>query len=515
MALELRTVEGSERRELWSSLGDALANAGQGTEAAKAYLTAAENAPVAERIELLRRAAEQFLITGHIDDGLEVMRSVLVAVGMKLAATPRRALLLFLLRRAFLRLRGLRFRERDSSDVPAEELIRIDACYTVVRGMGMVDTIRAGDFQTRHLLLALKCGDPFRLYRALAMEAIYSAGSGSRSRKRSVMLLQMEAALQEKIRPRPETESFPYYDVPIKWHVTAGVIAYLEGRWKTGCEEFEEVSQILREQHVGHYFEVNFAQIYHMYCLYHLGELVELRRRIPEHLKEAQDRGDLWAETNLRTRYTYVVCYADDDPEGATDHLQYAMARWTQKGFHLLHCSELFARAMISLYRGNGEDAWNVLEKTWPAMARSLALRIQVVLINAIDFRARSAVAAATSVQEGRKAENLLRAAERDAQLIERERAPWGDALALFIRASVAATRGDKDKAMSLLLNAESSLGSVDMSLRKMLTRRCRGLLTGGDEGLSLVQAADQWMLERGVKNPARMANLAPGRWQL
>ena len=60
---------------------------------------------MAEAYEMQRRAAEQFLISGHIDEGLAVLREFLSLVGMRLPETPKRALLSLLLRRAHLRLR--------------------------------------------------------------------------------------------------------------------------------------------------------------------------------------------------------------------------------------------------------------------------------------------------------------------------------------------------------------------------------------------------------------------------
>ena len=38
-------------------------------------------------------------------------------------------------------------------------------------GLALVDSIRAADFNTRHLLLALEAGEPYRIARALALEA--------------------------------------------------------------------------------------------------------------------------------------------------------------------------------------------------------------------------------------------------------------------------------------------------------------------------------------------------------
>src|SRR5439155_56217 len=67
-ALNLRVGAPAERAKLEIQLGDALANASRGAEAAEAYLSAAKHAGAAAAIDLHRRAAEQFFISGHLED---------------------------------------------------------------------------------------------------------------------------------------------------------------------------------------------------------------------------------------------------------------------------------------------------------------------------------------------------------------------------------------------------------------------------------------------------------------
>src|SRR5690606_32031764 len=242
LAIDALPAEEVARRRLRVSLGDALANAGRGADAAAEYLGAAEGAPAAEALELRRRAAEQLLRCGHLDDGLRALETVLGAVGMRLARTPRRALWSLVRRRMRARLRGLRFTERDPSQVSAERLTRVDICWSVAAGLGLTDTIRGADFQTRHLLLALAAGEPYRIARALAMEAAYSSIGGHATRRRTEKLIGMAREIAGRI-DQPHGRGLAAF--------AEALARYQAGHWRQGFEGFEEAAQILREQCTG------------------------------------------------------------------------------------------------------------------------------------------------------------------------------------------------------------------------------------------------------------------------
>src|SRR5262249_32834850 len=92
IALELHPGPAGHPRFLWKKLGDALTNAGRGAEAAEAYLRAAESATAAETLELKRLASTQLLISGRVDAGLTLLRTLLGPLGLSMPDTPRRAL---------------------------------------------------------------------------------------------------------------------------------------------------------------------------------------------------------------------------------------------------------------------------------------------------------------------------------------------------------------------------------------------------------------------------------------
>ena len=179
IALELHQGTPAQAGVLWRKLGDALANAGRGSEAAQAYSKAAETATAAETLELKRLASTQLLLSGHIDDGLALLRTLLGPLGLSMPGTARQARLSLVWHRFLLKLRGLKFQKRDESQISAMDLTRIDLCWSAVAGLSMSEPIRGADFQTRGLLLALRAGEPLRIARALAMEAGHRATAGA------------------------------------------------------------------------------------------------------------------------------------------------------------------------------------------------------------------------------------------------------------------------------------------------------------------------------------------------
>ena len=234
----------NERCAIEVKLGDALASAGRGGQAAAAYLAAAAAAAdPRHQLELRRRAAEQQLRSGQIDDGFDTIRSVLAAIGMSLAKSPQRALLSMLWQRLKIRLRGLGFVERQVDEVSPEDLMRIDTCWSVAMGLGIVDNIRGADFQGRHLLLALNAGEPYRIARALSMEVAYAVvPGGRRARERSRRLGEMAQTLAERVN-HPQALGLV--------SLTRGTAASLQGDYRTALELCEKAEQILDERCTG------------------------------------------------------------------------------------------------------------------------------------------------------------------------------------------------------------------------------------------------------------------------
>lgn len=499
-ALELRPADDAEGRRVHTRLGDALANAGRGVDAARAYQEAAVGAEQAELLELQRRAGYQFLICGHIDAGLSAFRDILDRVGMRLPRTPRRALLRLLASRARLRIRGLGFQERNAERVAPEALELIDISRSVAVGISVVDVIRGSDYQTRNLLLALRAGEPYRIALALGWEAVHSSCQGRPTHRRTTRLSASAEALARRI-GNPHAEGMAT--------LSAGAAGYLEGRFLKGLELLNRAESILREQCTGVVWELDTAKIFGLWALFYLGRIAELRTRSRRVFREAKSRGDRYLEATLGPYVGSMIHLADDDVKGAREVARKTLGRWSQQGFHIQHLCFYYGDLYTDLYADDAAGAWSRILATAPELKGSLLLRIQHVRVDVFQHAGRCAVAAAVSSHDR---SGLLRRAEVQARRLDRERVPWASAMAGLIRAGSVSVRGDLDRAARLLNEAVLKSDASGVALFAASGRRHLGRLLGGDEGRALIEQADSWMTGQSIRDPVRMAaTMVPG----
>ena len=365
-------------------LANALANAGRPAEAAEAYLSAAAGAGHPHRVELQRRGAEQFLIGGHIDRGLDLIRTMLAGTGVEVRRSPRAALLSLVWRRARLRWRGLRFVPKPVDEIDADTLLRLDTCWSATTGLLLVDMISALDLSAHYLLMALDAGEPYRLARGMAIESAARAAYPS-GRKLSQKLVQQSKVLAKGV-------GHPH---AIALSILAdGMMATAVGEWKKALTLSEEALAILRDQCVGVTWELNMAQNLVIWALMYLGELGEVSRRVPALLANARSSGNLYIATELCTRSNYAWLAVDDPDEGERVTIE-SIERWSHKGFHRQHYSAMLARIQTALYRGNADAAWGLLTELELILRHTYLTRVQVIRIESLYLRARSALAMA------------------------------------------------------------------------------------------------------------------------
>jgi serine/threonine protein kinase len=492
-ALELRTPEVERDRQLRVEYGDALVNAGRAREGAEQYLEAASGAEARTSLELRRRAAEQLLRSGHLERGTALLRDVLEAVGMQMPNTSVKQMASLLWKRARLKLRGSGYRERATADLHPEQLWRMDLCWSVVTGFALVDSIRTFDFLTRHVLLALEAGEPARIARSLAFEAVMAIGQ-KHDPSRAFAQLERARVLAER---SGDARTIGFTSM------ASGIGSMMFGEWRKTLDFCDGAEAIFRDQCTGVAWELATSRFMGNVCLFTLGDLPELRRRVRALRLEVEGSDDVFARTHVAISWPNAVWLLDDDVPGAQRELDLAMQPWSFGNATFTHLNALVARVNIDLYVGDGEAARRRIELQREAIEGSLLLRQQSTRIEWWFNRGRAAIAAASDTRDAKAGALAIRMARR----MEAEKMPWGDALASLLRAGAASVRDGQ--AREALDAAVATCERAQMPIHAAAARRQRGCAVGN---AAEIGAIDEQLARGGVRRPGRLcAMLLPG----
>ena len=299
-------------------LGEVLEWAGRGADAARAYLQAAETAPIERRVDIQRAAAEQLLNSGHVDEGATVLHQVLAAVGLKAPRSPPAALFWLLVYRLWAALLGARYKERGAASIRPGDRARIDVLYAVAMGFSIVDVILGACMQARHTVMALRSGDRFQVLRALSLETSHLASEGGPERKREQQLVSIATGIVAGIdadaaREEDARRTAIEMHGPAFFQSNRGVSLFLRGSCKAARAALDVAYARTQNHHAG--WQAN-ANLFGAYALFELGELQDLAARVSRLLSDAEQRGDLYTSVNLKTTMVAALSLAADDPEG-------------------------------------------------------------------------------------------------------------------------------------------------------------------------------------------------------
>ena len=430
-----------------------------------------------------------------------MLREVLASVGVTYPESPARATLTFLGRQAILRLRGTRFVERPAGEVDPAALARIDVCFTAGKGLTLVDPVRGLGFLCQQLLLALDAGDPRRVCLGLAFHACNIALPGGAVSARAYRVLDQARALAARL-------DDPYLQGLVGSCAAGTYMCF--GRWKATVLAVARANEILRRSCSGVAWEIEGGIVLSEVSLLWMGRLDELAAFVRSHVRVALDRGDLFAATYARM-HTWYAPIAADDPVRAHAEMRDAIARWSHGGFHIMHFWALYAEAAYDLYAGDARGARARLASRRRELEGSNVLRVQFHRVWMSFLRGAAALGAALEPRGGDRARHIAEA-ERVAVSLRDEGMPYALPGAALFRAGALAARGQRERTLPDLEAAIAGFRAADMALHAACARRRKGELIGGDEGRSLVAAADAAMTAQGIVRPERWtAMIAPG----
>ena len=491
-----------DERSALAGLGEALANAGRGRDAAVAFESAAANAwkagVPADAVELRCRSAEQFLVSGHVEEGVRVLRPLLAGLGIAYPKSSGRALLATLGQLPPLAARYWRFEPR--ARTPRDEPVGLanEACHTSAKGLVVVDPARAAYFSVRSLNCALRSGDPWRVGRALCVVGAAVVPLGGPLSAWARRMLNWAGRIAEE-------SGDPYLKGMVA--ISQAQEHFVDGRWQEMLEGCDRGTRILLARCHGVRWECDVGNMGALRALEELGRIPELQHRLPRLLEEARELDDAYAEVTFRL-YDAYWRIAHGDVEGSRRGAEAAIELWGSDTFQLQHLYELRIQACCDLYTADARAAWERVASSWSALRASNLLRHPLLASDAHQLRAHAALSFA-EIAGDREA---LAVAARSARALAR--LGRSDALGASrrIRAAIACQRGELAEVVTLLGDSRTGYEDAHMPLQAAYVRRRLAELDPSAAGLRERAAADSEMSERGIKEPERwLAVQAPG----
>ena len=483
VALRLGDPPEDVRRDMLLRRAQALSNAGRGPEAAIAFLVASKNATGALNFSCRRHAAHELLVSGHVHDGLALLRSVLAEIGDEIPTTSAAVKRQLAWRWLRIAIRGTRFRARITPDVrTAVDELRLDMMRSASLGLSMVEPLTGAALQARAVLVALRIGEPARFAYALCFHAMYLASTGTRVAAARKLVAQARQIAHEIAHP-----------LLIGWtRAGEGIAEFFAGHHALSLDILEEAEGQLRERSVGTSAELNHIRNFMLFALRRMGAYDELRDRQTEYVRDALRRGDRYAATSY-VWSSNVVHLAAGDPERAREDM--ATVTWSspEDGLHLQHWFHVRARAEIAMY----EDDRGEIDALVPQLRAFLGPAISRV----------EAVATETRYQLARVAirNGDATLARKEIAKLDKVTVPYIRAFVRLVHAAAFALDHNPASARESLAGCIADAESCQMSTLAGLARR-RFAELGGDQ--RAIADADAYLVTRGLADPERFARV-------
>jgi serine/threonine protein kinase len=471
------------RRDMLMRRAQALSHAGRGPEAAIAFLAASKGATSAQGFQCRRHAAHELLVSGHVHDGLALLRSALAEIGDELPTTPAAVKRQLVWRWLRIAVQGTKFRARKTPDVRTSvDELRLDMMRSASLGLSMVEPLTGASLQARAVLVAMRVGDPLRFAYALCFHAMYLASSGTRvpaARKLVAQARQIAIDLQ--------------HPLLIGWtRAGEGIAEFFAGHHAMSLEIVEEAESQLRERSVGTSAELNHIRNFMLFALRRMGAYDELRERQTEYVRDALRRGDRYAAVSY-VWSSNVVHLAANDTERARTDLESVTWSPVEEGLHLQHWFHVRAQAEIAMYEDNRAE----IDALVPQLRAFLGPAISHVQAVATETRYQLARVA---IRNGDAA-----LARKEIAKLDKITAPYIRAFVRLVHAGAHALDGNAVAAREALAGCIADAESCQMSTLAGLARRRFAEL--GDDPRAIADA-DEYLSSRGLVDPERFARV-------
>jgi tetratricopeptide (TPR) repeat protein len=497
--------DATRRREWLEKRGEALVNAGEGRKAAEAFRAALEFAPDEDvALRLQTRQAAELIRAAYVEDAMVVLRSLLPKVGVGVPETDAQAFRTLKVYYALLRTFGTRMPKWFVRPGQRRELLRrVNVLAATSAPLCFVSLVQGNALNVQAAWHAVRLGEPKHLVMALTALSGLESARGTRFTDRALALIAEAETLADRL-------GDPW--MKGRTQLASGIFYKMNGRWKEGVERLE-MSIATFAACRGVRWEIETANTLRYDALYWMGEWERMGRELPSRRTDAEQRGDRYTINTVSVRFGPVLRMATDQYDRARKEFDDSCRLLPEGAFVLLRRLEVCSGIDLELYGRNPMAAHHRLTEAWPKLA-AMCRVWQNGRIEMLFYRARIALALAAQASSRAECEQALARALADADMFGPE-APWADALASLVRASVRhATGADTSATITALDASARKLAACHMHHYAAAADFRRGTMMRDEAGQDLVKSASEWMTAHNMMNPARMADLlAPGPW--
>jgi hypothetical protein len=397
---------------------------------------------------LHRRASQQFIRSGHNQEGARSIDAALLNLGIALPRGRLSSLALGTAHRLRHAFRGLAAapsaRELDANAADALELLWL-LCLTESR----VDHSRSSAASAVYLTEALRLGDVRHTLRAMTVEATtLSALPVGFAQRTTDALMERAAEIVKEI-------DDPHWSTG--YQLALGCIAFFRGDLLGAEAHLDRCRQIYRKLGTPASLELAMVEGFRMPTLAFLGRMHALAEQTQAVLDDAELRQDRFLVLNVMARHVCLARLAEDRPEAASAYAS-RMLETAPSTYSSQHYDHVAAMTEIDLYTGDAAGAWQRLEEHWPKLRANQFLMIGFLRDDLLYLRGRAALALAATRPSARQSRELLRVAHQMAVTLDRNGLRVGRGWSAMLRAGVAALEGNDAQATAELEPAIAEL---------------------------------------------------------
>jgi len=475
--------------EIRQRLAEALENAGRSYDAAEELRQLSTQVEENERAGLLRHAALLYCSSGHLNQGLDLLRDLLRNIGYGVHHGRRvRNGLSWIILQLTLTWKLRRIPKKQQIDSALAK--KADLFSAAASGLSLVDPFVAAHLRAKGTHFALRCGDADRLGKALAFNASYQS-SGSHLLWKHVE--QTDSLVRELCENANTPQARGIY------LMARGVIIGHRGHLIEAIDVLKQSEQILVKECRGVWWELAIVRTSLMWNLSLSGDLLELNMFIQGFLEETRQRNDLFMSANMHTYPIPLILLSQNKPKEAAKIADKAITEWSQNpGFHIQHYTHMVGRAMIYLYEGDGKKASRFFEDKWNGFMNSGMFLFPYIRMWSLDARITVGIGAANAAKgTSEKYLKLIRTWIKSLRKTPLEIAP---VLALRFEGVLAHLQGNSDIAEKLLSQASSKLRRHNLNTYALSTEH----FLAGTKGTQCTHKTQEEFASRGIQSPKR-----------